>query len=323
MKFPMTTLALSLMLAAPATSLLASDDIVYKIIGGDTADISDYPSLAPLLYADGADRYSQYQRQYCAGNFITERWVLTAAHCMFDSSYNQVSSDDISLLANVTDLSVGGEELSVANIYVHPDYSPGVVDSANDLALIELEADADVTPMSLFVGDLPAGTSVWLAGWGATEYDERTYEASGYPTELMDVSIPVVSNDDCNAAFESSGIQIADSQVCAGLDEGGKDSCAGDSGGPMMVEVDGELAQAGIVSFGAGCAVAGYPGVYTRVSAFTDWIQSYTSTGGLDGAAASYDSGSSSSSSSGGSGGSGAFAPWLLFLALLRRRFHR
>lgn len=301
-----------------------ANDLQYRIIGGDAASISDYPSLAPLLVTQYAGQRSQYQRQYCAGNFITERWVLTAAHCMFDSNYNQADPTDISLLANVTDLAEGGEELAVASINVHPDYSVGVVDSANDLALIELEEDADVTPMSLYVGELPAGTSAWLAGWGATEYSETTFEASGYPTELMDVAVPVVSLDDCNAAFESSGVVVDSSQICAGLEEGGKDSCAGDSGGPLMVEVNGQLAQAGIVSFGAGCAVEGYPGVYTRVDAFMDWIQSYTATTESSGTPSTYVEANAASGGGGGSssgwGGLGVFFLGPLLLPFLRRR---
>lgn len=57
--------------------------------------------------------------------------------------------------------------------------------------------------------------------------------------------------------------------ICAGLEKGGKDSCSGDSGGPFVV--DGVLA--GLVSWGRGCAEAGYPGVYTNVVLFRDWAQ--------------------------------------------------
>lgn len=314
---------LAALLVLPATQASAQD-IQYRIIGGDAASIADYPSLAPILVTQLADQRSQYQRQYCAGNFITQRWVLTAAHCMFDGDFNQASPSDISLLANVTDLAVGGEELAVANIHVHPDYTAGMVDSTSDLALIELAQDADVTPMSLYIGEVPSGTSAWLAGWGATEYNEITFEASDYPTELMDVQVPVVGIDDCNVAFESSGVVVDSTQLCAGLEEGGKDSCAGDSGGPMMVSVNGRLAQAGIVSFGAGCAVAGFPGVYTRVGAFADWIQSFTATSQSAGTLGNYVEDGKASGSSGSSGGGlGAFAMLPLLLPFLRRRLQR
>ena len=70
---------------------------------------------------------------------------------------------------------------------------------------------------------------------------------------------------DCNVSYSGD---IADSMICAG--EAGKDSCQGDSGGPMTC--DGFLC--GIVSWGYGCADANYPGVYTEVSYFVDWINS-------------------------------------------------
>jgi secreted trypsin-like serine protease len=288
-------------------------EIQYKIIGGAETSIEDYPSLAAILYTQSSDRYDQFDRQFCGGNFITTQWVLTAAHCMFDSSFNQASASDISILANVTDLTVGGTELSVAGIEVHPDYSPSVVDTIADLALIYLEEPAAVTPMSLYSGSVAAGTSAWLAGWGALNYT-ISGGASNYAEVLNDVELPIVSNSDCNSVYEQSGTTIYDSQMCAGLDEGGKDSCSGDSGGPLMIASDGALVQAGIVSFGAGCALAGYPGVYTRVGSYTDWIQSKIETG------VSVSGSTSASKSSGGGLGALFVLPFLAVGARLLRR---
>ena len=75
--------------------------------------------------------------------------------------------------------------------------------------------------------------------------------------------MPVVGDAECNDAYASSGYGIADSMICAGLPDGGKDSCQGDSGGPFIDAATKELV--GIVSWGIGCARAGYPGVYTQV----------------------------------------------------------
>ena len=80
------------------------------------------------------------------------------------------------------------------------------------------------------------------------------------------VTVPVVSDDHCRDSYGQS--DITDSMICAGLDQGGKDSCQGDSGGPFMC--GNQLS--GIVSWGYGCAMAGYPGVYTQTSYFIDWI---------------------------------------------------
>ena len=86
--------------------------------------------------------------------------------------------------------------------------------------------------------------------------------------KIFQVDVPVVSDDDCRDSYGQN--DIADSMICAGLDEGGKDSCQGDSGGPFMC--GNELS--GVVSWGYGCAEAGYPGVYTQTSYFVDWVNS-------------------------------------------------
>ena len=71
---------------------------------------------------------------------------------------------------------------------------------------------------------------------------------------------------ECNAAYG----QITDNMICAAGP--GKDSCQGDSGGPMVVQENGHYALVGVVSWGYGCAMADYPGVYARVTAQMNWI---------------------------------------------------
>lgn len=82
---------------------------------------------------------------------------------------------------------------------------------------------------------------------------------------MQSVEIPIVDRNECNEDYEGD---ITPDMICAGVPEGGKDSCQGDSGGPVVL--NGNLV--GIVSWGDGCARAGYPGVYTNVAYFLDWI---------------------------------------------------
>lgn len=99
---------------------------------------------------------------------------------------------------------------------------------------------------------------------------------------LQELQIPVLNNEVCQEQYKKQGKLIDSKQfnnavLCAGVLEGGKDSCQGDSGGPLMgvkVMLDGaRFFQAGIVSYGIGCARQDVPGVYTRVQTFMDWIE--------------------------------------------------
>jgi hypothetical protein len=105
-----------------------------------------------------------------------------------------------------------------------------------------------------------------VTGWGATSNGGELSD------ELRQVSLPIVSNDDCNVPYQG---EITDNMLCAGLPQGGEDACQGDSGGPLVVPVSsGTYKQAGVVSFGKQCALPDIPGVYTRVSRYIDWIAS-------------------------------------------------
>merc|ERR1712025_1032563 len=97
-----------------------------------------------------------------------------------------------------------------------------------------------------------------------------TSEGGSLASELMKVDVPVVSDDACRDSYGQN--DIADSMIRAGLPQGGKDSCQGDSGGPFIAGEPGSEELIGIVSWGIGCARKGYPGVYTEVSYFVDWI---------------------------------------------------
>ena len=102
-------------------------------------------------------------------------------------------------------------------------------------------------------------------GWGATS-------SGGWgSTYLLEVDVPID-----NSCGNYSNWEITNNMVCAGDNNGGEDSCQGDSGGPLiMTNGDGEYELIGIVSWGYGCAEAGYPGVYSRIWTRKDWFFDY------------------------------------------------
>ena len=100
-----------------------------------------------------------------------------------------------------------------------------------------------------------------ISGWGAL------VEGGGAPEVLQTVDVPIVTKSECSKAYQTWG-GIPEGQICAAFPAGGKDTCQGDSGGPLVIAGR----QAGIVSWGNGCARKGYPGVYTEVAAFRDWV---------------------------------------------------
>lgn len=201
----------------------------------------------------------------CGGSIYNENFIVDAAHCVdgFDASSLLVVAGEHSLLNE----SGFEQRRLVRNITIHPGYDRETVE--NDISVLELVSPLDfssgkVAPIKLGTNFVKSDTIVTVSGWG-----DLSSDTSRVPNLLRKVDIPVVSNRYCNEAYGYGS--IADSMLCAGLDEGGKDSCQGDSGGPLFTSNPFTLV--GIVSWGYGCAEAGYPGVYTRVADFREFIE--------------------------------------------------
>ncbi|KAK7072254.1 hypothetical protein SK128_014832 [Halocaridina rubra] len=228
-----------------------------RIVGGVEATPGQFPYIISMQVESGFGRYHS-----CGGSIYNENYVITAGHCVHGQNAHKVF-----VIAGEHDLSVvsGDEQESQAlDLIPHEDYSSATL--YNDIALISLQ-----TPlvMNSFVQPvvLPAqmeltspGTMCTTSGWGTTS------EGGSSPDILRTVDLPVVDDTTCR---EINGVdEVADSMICAGFPEGGKDTCQGDSGGPFVCE--GKLH--GLVSWGYGCARPDTPGVYTEVAYFRDWL---------------------------------------------------
>jgi secreted trypsin-like serine protease len=195
--------------------------------------------------------------------------VLTAAHCVKGSR-----PAEIHVLTGTQSLTSGGVRRRVASLTVHPNYRSRTSDY--DVAVIMLTAAVNgINPVLLLnrsaEADLAAtGTMSYVTGWG----DIAKGGATQYPVKLYEVRVPIVARSICNAGISYDGA-LTGRMICAGLQQGGKDSCQGDSGGPMTVQDRGHRwrIQAGIVSWGEGCALKNFYGVYSRLAVLSSWVR--------------------------------------------------
>lgn len=166
------------------------------------------------------------------------------------------------------------QDLQIERVHIHPDFTRRKL--FNDISLIRLSRAADLGPPSVRPICLPLGSAAFLrprkavvTGWGSTEFGTRSHR-------LLKVSVPIVSTEECDKSYRYQMIKIWDKQICAGGAKG-KDSCSGDSGGPLqalgLYNGRPRTVVYGIVSFGPhSCGVEGHPGVYTSVAHYVGWI---------------------------------------------------
>jgi secreted trypsin-like serine protease len=252
-----------------------------RMVGSDPAAADAWPWQVliqiPLISKTDAKKKGNGT---CGGSLIGERWVLTAAHCFGEDDWDFDKSRQVGVIERLG-AAKGKAIVDIDPKSVHWIGTPIVhrqyhdKSHENDIALLHLSEASQARAVPILLApnraleNPPARTVV--TGWGYQR------EGSGVLSDrLRQAELPLVATDQCKT--DNSGQQgavIDGRTLCAGFPEGRVDSCQGDSGGPMMIHTSRDRwVQIGVVSWGDGCARPNRPGIYTRVSAFADWIRS-------------------------------------------------
>ncbi|XP_055522100.1 chymotrypsin-like elastase family member 2A [Leucoraja erinacea] len=237
-----------------------------RVVGGEEASPHSWPWQASLQFAYDFD--PDFFQHMCAGSLVTPNWVLTAGHCIVDVPGR------FAVMLGEHDLYQKGNEYlrHIKTIIIHPEFNPDVLANGNDIALLRMAEPAYSTPdveianLAEPGSILPNGYPCYVTGWGLTE-------PFGIPSAtLQEANLAVVDYATCSSPYWWSGV-VTPNMICAGGD-GKSGGCQGDSGGPLnCMDANGVWRVHGIVSFGPGsCIVAHYPTVFTRISAYNDWI---------------------------------------------------
>ncbi|XP_046814479.1 transmembrane protease serine 9-like [Vespa crabro] len=239
-----------------------------RIVGGENANKGEFPYQVSLQWGLTSSRL----QHFCGGSILNEKWILTAGHCIiavpsFGTFVVKAGKHNIRSIENTERTS------KVKRTIVHKSYPGGV--APYDIALVELQTplsfNNNISPVNLpNSGEIPTG-NVLLSGWGSISKSS----IAEMPDILQKANLPLINISTCHKALNDliGPSPLDDTNVCTGPLTGGYSACSGDSGGPLVKKSNGETKLIGIVSWGIiPCGTTGAPSVYTRVSAFKDWI---------------------------------------------------
>ncbi|AUI67923.1 S1 family peptidase [Beggiatoa leptomitoformis] len=246
-----------------------------RIIGGSTVTQPEFPWAVLISLAKDSRPF------YCEGTLIAPEWILTAAHCTYDENTKIIyrASELMVSIAenNLTVTAITQTPRKISSIILHPQHNFDDYIPYADMALLKLETPiTTITPVRLadtYTSLDEAGVMATVLGWG----QPTQHSSPNYSEILKKADVPIVSLNICNEPRSYNGT-LDDTLLCAGYAQGGADACLGDSGGGLVVNTATGWQQIALVSFGQGCGLANYYGVYTRTTTYLSFIQSHICT---------------------------------------------
>lgn len=242
-----------------------------RIVGGQNARFGEFPWQVHIRIG----------KHHCSGALVNRFYVLTAAHCVHQASLGQLS---IVVGANDLEEHKSQQEppqyFSAVKIVLHPKFTVSAINPDRfDIALVKLDKAAKYAPNVLPIclpPSLPSSLSLggsigFVTGWGAL----NPLVSNQSTRFLQKVEVPIIKDEECKAWHRTRGIflNIYPEMFCAGYENGAKDACTGDSGGPFIVSLNERWTVVGITSAGYGCAEAGKPGIYHKVPVSVAWVK--------------------------------------------------
>ncbi|GBM38026.1 Clotting factor B [Araneus ventricosus] len=254
-----------------------SSDKRPSVAGGEESQLGAWPWMAGIY-----TRNFGIENFLCGAAIINKRHLVTAAHCFRTRGGARVLPTRFTVRVGSIKVLEGIQHL-IESIIIHPQYLPR--EHYNDIAVIRLKEpinfESNVRPICLpsspeIRRKKLLGKEVTVTGWGDQDFGGKR------ATILREVSVKVINASSCDKSYEpvrGSTLPrgITRQFICAGVPEGGKDACQRDSGGPLMLLENSVWILVGVVSFGFQCARAEYPGVYTRVTDYLDWLEEVAS----------------------------------------------
>lgn len=241
------------------------------ILNGIEADLEDFPYLGALALLDNYTSTVSYR---CGANLISDRFMLTAAHCLFGKQAIHVRMGTLSLTDNPDE--DAPVIIGVERVFFHRNYTRRPI-TRNDIALIKLNrtvVEDFLIPVCLYTeqNDPLPTVPLTIAGWGGND------SASLMSSSLMKASVTTYERDECNSLLAKKIVRLSNDQLCAlgrsELNDGLRnDTCVGDSGGPLELSIGRRKYIVGLTSTGIVCGNE-FPSIYTRISQFIDWIES-------------------------------------------------